>query len=106
MPNGYYRELVENADTESVDSERIRVFYTIDRLLATEFNALDTTAIVKVIQSAHRALMNVAPEHRRDDSVMSPIYLQLDQCEREYEKIRPLFNRLVEMGFDPYFLSR
>ena len=100
MPGGYYRQLVEDCD-----DEEIRLIAAIDDLLASEFAGLDVVAVMNNIVRVHRMIISAAETGTLNDQ-LKVVEETIDYITGEKEKLRPLFNRLVERGFDPVFLAR
>lgn len=97
LPGGYKREYYED------DENHARVIDAMDKLLAEEFTDLEVEKILHVMLKTYTTVMVTVREGRNEEE-----HLSLDEklaiAHREEEKLRPLFNRLVELGFDPKLL--
>jgi hypothetical protein len=103
LPGGYYRQYYgkNNKKTQLMDA--------IDRLLMMEFPHLDVALIYQTIQQTEQLISEVLNNHRHDPSrqdIHEFICSSIDRSKTMREQLRPLFNRLIAMGFDSYFLTR
>lgn len=105
LPGGRYREFKGMDDAE----EFTQIMEAIDQLLATEFKHLDTERIFKAIsEGLHAMAMTFRPNKRylinlSDQEIKEKRQLikpQLEAAEKAEEELRPLFDKLVAMGFD------
>ncbi len=85
--------------------EDARVRRAIDKLLAGEFKNLDVHRIYQDIDAANAA-MEEALNSGRYDELQKVIKPKLESGRKAEEELRPLFNKLVEMGFDPELLAQ
>lgn len=101
LPNGLYRGLEES------DEEK-KMVGAIDELLAGEFSSLDTARIYGTIMDAHRAISDAlsSGQAKTTEEVTKAIAPYVAISKEANEELRPLFNRLVELGFNPKILTR
>jgi predicted AAA+ superfamily ATPase len=97
LPGGRFREL--NNDQ---NPEKQRLMQTIDELLKDEFPEINGLEIHNHIFKISGLILktfsnNVPPEERKK------LFSELREVS---EKLRPLFNRLLEMGFDINEITR
>ena len=98
MPGGYYRQYSSLED-------KVRIMKAIDELLAGEFASLDVCAIMQTMKTIYALITEVMADGdylKQKESLGEKI----DMVNRELEKLRPLFDQLVLMGFDPVLLAR
>jgi hypothetical protein len=100
LPGGYRRELTEDGDLE----ER-RVIEVMDELLAGEFAYLDVTSLINLYNSVSEEMNTAIGDgtYREKEAYFDKKNMEVKAAK---EMIRPLFNRMIEMGFDPVFLIR
>ena len=104
LPGGSYRECTGAKGAK----ERTRVMDAIDQLLAGEFSHLDAAKIYQTIIDASRAVADALNSGRFKntkglDQLTKP---HIEASDRAREELRPLFEKLIEMGFDPKLLTR
>lgn len=112
LPEGYYRnvaEMIGNSgqyeDLQTIH-DRLRLFSEIDVLLALEFSALDWRRAVELIQEAKEMQENLRKDNSIDSETRASLKRIVDKKFSMAEKLlTPLFNRLLELGFDGYFLG-
>ena len=103
LHGGLYRKFYGDEKAK----EKTRLMDAIDELLVSEFSDLNVEEIMSTIQENRKiffdAMNNPKLSEEERHKVMDPAS-KLEQEARE--KLRPLFNRLIEMGFDPKILTR
>lgn len=101
LPDGSYRK---RAGSE----ERARVIEAIDKLLASEFSYLDVKRIRATIieaESAFAEAFNHRPPYSQEEFKRAT-QIAGDASRKAREELRPLFDKLIEMGFDPELLAK
>jgi hypothetical protein len=102
LPEGSHRQY-QNARGAKM---RTQVMEAMDQLLATEFSHLDTAKISQTIKDTGQAVADIVNSGRFQSKELElatePHFVASDQAR---EQLRPLFNKLVEMGFDPKVLA-
>ena len=99
MPGGYKRDYYGEED------EITQVIDAIDRLLAGEFADLEVAKIMEITMTVYEKVRQASIEGMNQVNIDS-FADELDMADREKEKLRPLFNRMLQMGFDPAVLTR
>lgn len=104
LPDGYNRQRGRAENTP----EQIEIMDAIDRLLATEFSHLDAARIYKTMLEPNRAITDGVNSGRYKSSaeLQKAVKPKEEAARLAREELRPLFNRLVEMGFDPETLGQ
>lgn len=104
LPGGYYREFKGEEGAE----EKTKIMEAIDQLLATDFSHLDATRIYRSLVEANRAKTEAVNSRRYQthEELVAAIRPQLEAARQAQEELRPLFNKLVEMGFDSRQLAQ
>lgn len=104
LPGGAYREFPADA----------QICSAVDTLLQTEFSELDIQQISERLGKLQRQSFNLASGYLSVIKCSPEEVTALDQqltkvnstFMKECDKLRPLFERLVEMGFDIADLTR
>jgi len=102
LPGGIYR-------TMSHDPERKKVMDTIDQLLETEFSHLDVNEIYSTVRENSQtaiAAFNQALSQKSFEGLDEITRPAVAAAAAANEELRPLFDRLVKLGFDPELLVR
>jgi len=99
MPGGYKRGL------DGGDEDALRVIDAVDRLLAGEFSNIDVVSIMNITNEVYRLVTRVlaAGDYQNQRQTLEE---KIELVDREKEKLRPIFNRMLELGFDPVILTR
>jgi hypothetical protein len=101
LPGGGYRALEAHSNPE-----RKKIMDAIDQLLKTEFLHLDIQAICLAIDETGHTMADALNRKLPPDEYRKIIQHAIETSAEAREKIRPLFNRMVELGFDPELLAR
>lgn len=104
LPGGYYRGFRLKTATFQT---RVRIMEAIDTLLIGEFSSLDAQKIYDTIHTCEKAMADALNSRRYETSQQLEQALgpKIQAGREAREKLRPLFHRLVEMGFDQRFLA-
>lgn len=107
LPDGGNRQFKGSPEVPSA-MERTRVMDAIDELLAGEFANLDVSRISKTIFDAGKAVQAAvnSGNYRTREALEGVVGSQLEAAKQAREELRPLFNKLVELGFSPELLAR
>ena len=106
LPDTSYRKFAEDKGTDSK-----KVIEVVDSLLANEFSHLDTKRIYEAIKGANQAAIDFL-NSMRDKSpeelaeLKEALEPKIEAAKKADEELRPLFNKLVKMGFDPKLLAK
>lgn len=99
------------------DKKRKKLFEAIDLLLENEFSHLDIKRILEDICKEEQSINDLIKisrqysslEEMRKDEAHKEIFEKLDRDRKRFvegnEELRPLFNKLLEMGFDLQLLK-
>lgn len=101
LPGGGYRALEAPSG-----SERGKIMDTIDELLKTEFLHFDIQATCLAIDETGHAMADALNQKLPPEEYSKVVQHAIEASAEAREKLRPLFNRMIELGFDPLSLSR
>ena len=101
LPGGYYRSRAGKRDKER------GLFGEIDRLLVDEFSDLPVAEILAAINAAEDITCDALNQHFTSVKEFDKFVGSIPRKGRAaYRRLQPLFDRLVELGFDPEFLRQ
>jgi len=105
LPGGPYRSFYDSSP------EKAKIIDAIDELLKSEFSNLDTQSIIDGQYEAGEILAELSdfdrPKSDEQRKVLMDRLKELEATAKESDdKLRPLFDRLVEMGFNAVELTR
>ncbi|MDD2807505.1 MAG: hypothetical protein PHW95_03245 [Patescibacteria group bacterium] len=87
LPGGWLRDL------GGANPEQQRLMAAIDQLLQDEFSDINGAEIAKTMAEANQSIAQAFNDKGSPDQARA-------QFKAAEEKLRPLFNRLLELGFD------
>lgn len=91
--------------TGEVNPHRARMITEMDRLLKEEFPQINGEAIVKRIREIQKEIGDLMHSGKPEAEFVPPLLKLGEEAKKIEEQFRPLFNRLVELGFDIDFLQ-
>jgi len=101
LPGGYARRY--KGKSQAYD----KLFGEIDRLLVEEFSDLQINEILAAINAAEDVTCEALNRHFTSFKEFDKFVGSAPRKGRAaYRKLKPLFDRLVEFGFDPEFLRQ
>jgi hypothetical protein len=113
MGNFYLNMPVEEfRQNNGKSDERIRLYEAIDGLLREEFPKINGAEIALTLQELNQEICRLLDTKiqpgagRPGQEETAALQFLQGRRTRVYEKLRPLFNRVIKSGFDPLYLVK